>query len=82
MELCWAYNLQFDFIYQWDNFVLQYYAVSITIALKYSFEIWEGETCISSWIIENYFSYSWIPLCPYDVYNFSNFSEELVTLGF
>lgn len=34
MEFCWAYNLQFDFIYQWVNFVFQYYAVSITIALK------------------------------------------------
>lgn len=36
MEFYWTYNLQFDFIYQWVNFVFQCYAVSITIALKYS----------------------------------------------
>lgn len=36
MEFCWAFNLQFDFIYQWVNFEFQYYAVSIIRALKYS----------------------------------------------
>lgn len=77
MEFCWAFNLQFDFFYQWVNFVFQYFSVAITIALKYILKSGRVIPVVFLVLLEIVFSYSEIHVFPYDVDIFFQFQWRI-----